>query len=73
LDFEALTAEAERGYDVEHLSAGVHKASPSSEDSYHCSICGQRIKAVSGGRGRTYVHADSGAVAAPNPPKGGTL
>ncbi len=46
----------------------VHKASPSESDLRRCEVCGQRIKRVPGGNGPTYVHSDSGAVAAPNPP-----
>jgi hypothetical protein len=46
--------------------ARVHKATPR-EDNEHCATCGARIKAVPGGQGTTWVHADSGAVAAPSP------
>jgi hypothetical protein len=46
---------------------GVHKAVPY-EVTWHCAICGQVIKRVPGGAGTTYVHRDSGAVAAANPP-----
>lgn len=45
----------------------VHKAEPG-RDLLHCGTCGQRIRQVPGGQGSTWVHADSGAVAAPNPP-----
>lgn len=45
----------------------VHKAAPGNEAGY-CAACGQHIKKVPGGQGPTWVHADSGAVAAPNPP-----
>jgi hypothetical protein len=45
----------------------VHKAAPGA-DEFHCKFCGQRIKRVQGGQGPTWIHADSGAVAAPNPP-----
>lgn len=45
----------------------VHRAAPDA-DEQHCKFCGQRIKPVIGGQGRTWIHADSGAVAAPNPP-----
>jgi hypothetical protein len=61
--------------------AGVHKADPgkwsetaeaieariegiSARQRYRCVTCGQRITRVAGGQ---WVHADSGAVAAPNP------
>lgn len=49
----------------------VHKAVPVSETDHHCQVCGQRVRRVPGGQGPTWVHADSGAVAAPNPPEGG--
>lgn len=62
-DFEALADEAERGY--EHL---IHKAVPVDGDESHCAHCGQAIRRVTGGQGPIYVHSDSGAVAAPNPP-----
>lgn len=45
----------------------VHKAAPGARP-YHCGTCGQVIKQVPGGQGTTWVHADSGAVAAPSPP-----
>lgn len=45
----------------------MHKAVDGT-DPGHCAICGQRIKSVPGGQGPTWVHQDSGAVAAPNPP-----
>lgn len=45
----------------------VHKAAPGA-DEFHCEVCGQRIKRVPGGQGPTWIHADSGTVAAPNPP-----
>lgn len=47
-------------------TAPVHKAAPGRRP-YNCGTCGQRIKRVPGGQGMTWVHADSGAVAAPNP------
>lgn len=47
--------------------APVHKAAPGPRD-YHCGVCGQVIKSVPGGSGPVWVHVDSGAVAAPNPP-----
>lgn len=46
----------------------VHKAAPAA-DEQHCDVCGQYIKRVPGGQGPTWVHSDSGAVAAPNPPR----
>ncbi len=49
------------------MDSKVHKAAPGT-DPYHCGVCGQAIRQVPGGSGTTYVHADSGAVAAPNPP-----
>lgn len=33
-----------------------------------CEVCYQPIKRVPGGQGPCWVHSDSGAVAAPNPP-----
>lgn len=48
----------------------VHKAQPCDRP-YHCGACGQVIKSVPGGSGAVWVHADSGAVAAPNPPAEG--
>ena len=46
----------------------IHKATPA-EDEQHCAVCGQWVKRVPGGHGPTWVHRDSGAVAAPNPPR----
>ena len=51
----------------------IHKARPSTdyEDDAgvgHCGVCGQAVKRVPGGQGPTWVHTDSGAVVAPNPP-----
>jgi hypothetical protein len=52
---------------VEGVPASVvHKAQPLTGD--RCVVCGQRVRQVPGGHGATWVHADSGAVAAPNPP-----
>lgn len=60
---------------------GIHKATPFSQavglvDNRHCGVCGWRIKSVMGGWGPTWVHSDTGTVAAPNPPcyqpEGGT-
>lgn len=45
----------------------IHKAAPG-RDLLHCGTCGQWIKQVPGGQGMTWVHSDSGAVVAPNPP-----
>lgn len=45
----------------------VHKATLSPTTPLYCAICGQRIKRVLGGQGPTWVHSDSGAVAAPTP------
>lgn len=49
----------------------VHKAhpDPARPENPHCIVCGQQIKQVPGGQGPTWVHTDSGAVAAPNPPR----
>jgi hypothetical protein len=46
----------------------LHKALAELSGVSRCATCGQRIKLVPGGQGPTWVHADSGAVAAPNPP-----
>lgn len=45
----------------------VHIAEPLALE-LRCKWCGQHIKRVQGGQGRTWIHVDSGAVAAPNPP-----
>lgn len=45
----------------------VHRAAPGDAGT-HCAVCGQRVKQVPGGQGTTWVHSDTGAVAAPNPP-----
>ena len=45
----------------------IHKAEPG-RGLMHCGICGQWIRKMPGGNGPVWVHADSGAVAAPNPP-----
>lgn len=50
------------------MSDRVHKAEPSENFWNKCATCGQWIKKVPGGQGPTWVHEDSGAVAAPNPP-----
>jgi hypothetical protein len=47
----------------------IHKAAPGARKGY-CGVCGQGMKRVPGGSGPVYVHSDSGAVAAPNPPGG---
>jgi hypothetical protein len=51
----------------------VHKAEPvakrlSLPGAYHCRICGAPLDRVPGGQGMTWVHRDSGAVAAADPP-----
>lgn len=46
----------------------IHKAEPGETEPYYCRVCGQRIKQVPGGQGATWVHSDSGAVVARNPP-----
>jgi hypothetical protein len=56
-----VSTDAERGK--------VHKAAPG-RDVHHCGVCGGYIRLVPGGQGPTWVHFDSGAVAAPNPPAG---
>jgi hypothetical protein len=53
------------------LAARVHKASDDEGRPGHCAVCGQAVRRVPGGHGPTWVHADSGAVAAPNPPLAG--
>jgi hypothetical protein len=48
---------------------GIHKAEPAVDGvPAHCIVCGQWVKLVPGGQGSAWVHSDSGAVAAPNPP-----
>jgi hypothetical protein len=52
---------------------GIHKAAPAftaetAGPVQYCGVCGQHIKSVPGGMGPVWVHSDSGAVAAPNPP-----
>lgn len=49
----------------------VHKATQIGGRPFHCGVCGARIKRITGGQGTTWVHEDSGAVAAPNPPTEG--
>lgn len=44
----------------------IHKATPD-KDEQHCAVCGQRVKKVPGGQGPTWIHTDTGAVAAPSP------
>jgi hypothetical protein len=41
----------------------VHAARPDERGS-HCAVCMQRVKRVPGGRGPTWIHSESGAVAA---------
>lgn len=43
----------------------VHMARPTDDDEYHCADCHASIKRFPGGSGSTYVHADSGEIAAP--------
>jgi hypothetical protein len=62
-EIQRLADEAEQGY-----ADRIHKAAPA-DDELHCEVCGQRIKRVPGGQGPTWIHADTGAVAAPNPPR----
>jgi hypothetical protein len=45
----------------------VHRAEPGDSE-HRCRFCGQPIKQVPGGRGPTWIHADSGAVAGYDPP-----
>jgi hypothetical protein len=54
---------------AEEARARIHKAAPQEADERHCAVCGAAIRQVPGGQGPIYVHADSGAVAAPNPPR----
>ena len=44
----------------------MHKAA--SSDERQCDICGQRVKRVLGGHGSVWIHSDTGAVLALNPP-----
>lgn len=53
--------------ELEHL---IHKAKPQDDNPYCCAVCGTEIKKVPGGHGSTYVHTDTGAVAAANPEEG---
>lgn len=48
----------------------VHKARPTPSDRFHCAVCKARIKCVTGGNGPTWLHSDSGAVAAPGAVEG---
>lgn len=55
-------------------SLRIHKAEPgnlveAARGRGHCKRCGAVVKRVPGGQGPTWVHEDSGAVAAPNPPR----
>jgi hypothetical protein len=45
----------------------MHKA-VSTHEPQQCDICGQRVKRVLGGHGRVWIHADTSAVLALNPP-----
>jgi len=58
---------SEKAIRLAEAARRVHKAEPRSEDDLHCKICGQHVKRVPGGQGTTWVHRDSGAVAAPTP------
>ena len=55
---------------LEQARRSIHKASEGSPQGWpgQCIVCGQHVKAVPGGSGIVWVHSDSGAVAAPNPP-----
>lgn len=46
----------------------VHKAAQDPNRLRHCDVCGQWVRLVPGGRGPVWVHSDTGAVVAPNPP-----
>lgn len=67
-------AQHEGRTDVGKTDPRLHKAGPAAIagtdtlDPLHCGICGQAIHAVSGGNGSTFVHTDSGAVVARDPP-----
>lgn len=56
------------------LAKSIHKATPGGPKEErtgvgHCGVCGQRVKRIRGGQGPIWVHSDTGAVAAPNPPE----
>jgi len=55
----------------------VHKArpeDPASDAEQHCAVCKWWVKRVPGGEGPTWVHSETGAVAAPGAdPEGVTL
>lgn len=58
-DFEAPESEREQ------LRKMVHRAEPGTDDhAFRCRHCSQRIRLVPGGQGPTWVHDESGAVAA---------
>lgn len=66
-----LRMEADGLYTVRVILPSVHRATPvhaAEHAEQHCSVCGQWVKRVPGGQGPTWVHRDSGAVAAPSPP-----
>jgi hypothetical protein len=67
-DSRATEAEAAE-VRAQYLRDQVHAAKLGQDG--HCGVCGQRVSKVPGGNGPTYVHTDSGAVAAPNPPRTG--
>lgn len=53
--------------------AMIHKAEPNTALQRevgvgYCKVCGQRAHRVPGGQGSTWVHTDTGTVAAPSPP-----
>lgn len=52
------------------LLARIHKAAPGAGVNFAwCAVCGQPVLRVQGSRGPTWVHEDSGAVVARNPPE----
>ena len=57
-----------RSDDAGKIDPRIHKAQQSQAGGNRCQICGQRIHAVPGGQGATFVHSDSGAVVAHDPP-----
>lgn len=72
LDELQLTRQEEETKPTAAGPAGrVHKAVPGIVRGDHCAVCGQNIRRVPDATAPKpiYVHADSGAVAAPNPPR----
>lgn len=69
--YEAARAAGHKAFDprtyadnvARRAAETVHAARPN-PDHTHCAVCLQRIRKVAGGRGPTWVHAESGAVAA---------